>query len=380
MGQSPSRDLVSAALAGLLGIGLAAGCDSTPAHTADSSGPSSGGAPAEDAGVFSRVVSTKPITFDEFSKLCEDRGGFVTTSASCATSNLCRGLSFMTEGNVLTEHSCKGQSNCSGMSCVDLPKGSGLTGQEIYESGPCSGCHNDAVSGPSKYIVFVRPGDSEAAALQTFRASSDLRLESIVAFGTQGVSPEGIQFSNMPSFREKYSRKEIESVVQYLRGLEAHTKVYDLPYGEGSSDGGAPVHPETDAGAPPDSNPDAGAGPPDSGPPPPPPPPPPADAGATCRAIADACTTIDPGVGPVHDCVALEAAGDAAACSAQYEGCRSLCGASICVRLGSVCHDVDPGSGPIHDCHVGGHAGIADWCFDNAVSCFDLCAAAAAGL
>lgn len=95
----------------------------------------------------------------------------------------------------------------------------------------------------------------------------------------------------------------------------------------------------------------------------------------TCTRIADACGKIDPGTGPVHDCVLLGAS-DVATCDAQLEACRSLCGKTLCVRLGSLCHDPDPGDGPIHQCHTDGHSNIADTCFDVAVHCYEICEAA----
>jgi hypothetical protein len=423
---APSSSLLSAALAGLLGIGAPAGCANRTSGNQDSSGvpdgrdggrttsPPASADAGTDAGAYSHVLSTTPITFEAFSDLCEKRGGFVTTNANCAGSNLCRGLSYEKDGSVLTEHSCKGMNSCAGMSCVELPKGSGLTGEEIYESGPCGGCHNDAITGRSTYVVFVPQGADPSEALSAFEIASDLKLESIVAFGTEGVNANGVEYSNMPSYRDRYSRAEIESVVAYVRGLKAHTKVYEIPgesFDAGRPDGGgacsrlaarcSPRDPGSGrihdcaqlaragdenacAGqegscesacsiAPPDGSAaqdagtrDAAGSPTDGG-------------GGLCEAIGAACAYIDPGVGPVHDCTVLRDAPDPAVCSADYEGCRSLCGASICVRLGSICHDVDPGDGPIHDCHMGGHAGIADWCFDNAVHCYSICEAAAAG-
>jgi hypothetical protein len=190
--------------------------------------PEDAGTTTADAGAFSRVLSTAPITFRDFSDLCEKRGGFVSTNANCAGSNLCKGLSYADDGTVLTEHSCKAMNSCMGLSCIDLPPTSGLSGQDIYETGPCGGCHNDAISG-SVYVVFTPQGTSPDAAVTAFDKSSDLRLESIVAFGTQGVNDDGVAFSNMPSYRETYSRAEIDAVVQYVRALPKHTKLYAIP-------------------------------------------------------------------------------------------------------------------------------------------------------
>ena len=249
----PSKSLASHALAGLLGIAVSAGCGSdhsskvadsqgsgAPASTGETKPPptdadkhsvndAGASSSASDAGTYNDLVSMDPITFSEFSDLCGARGGFVTTNANCAGSNLCKGLSYANDGTVLTEHSCVGLNSCEGLSCVDLPKSSGLTAQDIYDNGPCGGCHNTAIEGPANYVVFVHPGIAPADALATFQNSSDLRLESIVAFGTQGVNDDGVEFTNMPSFRTKYSRAEIEAVVAYVRGLKPVTKLYALP-------------------------------------------------------------------------------------------------------------------------------------------------------
>lgn len=257
----PSKRLASHALAGLLGVAVSTGCGSNhsgtvadsqgsgaPASSSETKPPKAGAAgkqpvtdagasPSQsaDAGTYNNVLSMAPITFAEFSDLCGARGGFVTTNANCAGSNLCKGLSYANDGTVLTEHSCVGLNSCEGLSCVDLPKSSGLGAQDIYDNGPCGGCHDTAIEGPANYVVFVHPGIAPADALATFKNSSDLRLESIVAFGTQGVNDDGVEFTNMPSFRDKYSRAEIEAVVQYVRGLKNVTKVYALP----GQDGGA---------------------------------------------------------------------------------------------------------------------------------------------
>jgi len=242
--RQPSNALLSSALAGLLGVGLVTACgsdtpqqavprpDKSPGGGVDA-GPSGSPSPTTDP-VYSNVLSTTPISFAEFTQLCSDHGGFVTTNASCAGSNLCRGLSYLTDGNVLTDHSCKGMNSCAGMSCAELPKDTGLTGKEIYEGGPCVGCHNDAVDGPATYVVFAGPGVSTTDALAVHKNSSALRLESLVAFGTVGINQNGTAYSNMPSYRLKYSRAEIERVVAYARTLETHTRVYSVPGDQGT--------------------------------------------------------------------------------------------------------------------------------------------------
>jgi hypothetical protein len=244
--------IFAAALAGLLGAGIAVGCGSDGSRgnidsndTGGKSASSAGGAPggsggshvqanggtsalSADAGTYINVVSTDPIAFTDFVKMCDERGGFAQTNAHCAGSNLCKGLSYMEDGTTLFDHSCKGLNSCMGYSCIDTPKDSGLSGQELYEFGECGGCHFKEAD-PSTYVIFYPPGESESAAVEAFGKAPSKRLANIVAFGTQGVSDDGIQFSNMPSYRQKYSRAEIERVVEHIRGLQHPTLQYDVP-------------------------------------------------------------------------------------------------------------------------------------------------------
>jgi len=245
-----SNPLLTAALVGLLGMGTAVACGSDGTGNIDSSGGGKGGSSHSSGGstgtdnsggqkqtpeagdpddIFINTISTTEIALADFKKTCEDRGGFVTTSAQCAGSNLCRGLSYAIDGTTLTEHSCKGLSGCHGFGCVDLPEDSGLSGEEIYESGPCAGCHNDAFKGASTYTVFMHPGETAEAATARFQSATDLKLMATVAFGTQGQNDDGTQFSNMPSYRDKFSRAEIGRVVEYLKTLKSSTEDIAVP-------------------------------------------------------------------------------------------------------------------------------------------------------
>ena len=278
---SAQERLLAAAVMGLLGILPLAGCDRSTTGGLDSIGSSEdagtgdvvapegsdAGAPASDGGTgngdvdaqnsddgggsFVNILSNGvEISYDDFTKRCESRGGFVTTNANCAGSNLCKGLSYMAEGAILTEHSCAAANQCAGMSCVDTPADSNISGKDLYENGPCIGCHG-ATSDPSlpdQYVVFFPPGTTATDAMATFKASSRNRLLSIVAFGTQGLNRDGMEFANMPAYRQKYSRAEIERVLDYLLGLEAVTREYTVP-GTPYADGGSVDVPAEGAGS-----------------------------------------------------------------------------------------------------------------------------------
>lgn len=238
--QKPSGALLFSAFAGLLGLSAAAvACtpaEEPPAQAAadmsvtDPTPPPDAATPPPGDLSYNRKISDKPLTFTEFSTLCEQRGGFVQTTATCSGNNSCKGLSYL--DGVTTEHSCKGLNNCGpGMSCVDLQKDSGLSGKDVYEKGACAPtCH--AQFGPfdaSVFTLYVRPGGlTPAQAEARFKTGSRLRLLSIIAFGSHGVNDDGTAYANMPAFYSKYSRAEIERVVDHIRTLKVKTKQYEI--------------------------------------------------------------------------------------------------------------------------------------------------------
>ena len=201
----PSRALLSAAVAGLVGLGEPS-CGS-PQSGVDGGGPH----------VIS--VTTDPtMTADAFSALCEGRGGYLQTTAVCAGSNSCKGVSFLPADSTLVEHSCKGMNSCGpGLSCVELPVDQGKTGEAIYREA-CAICHG-AGSDSSHFALWVTPGTDLALAKTAFLARSPLYHESMVAFGVHLAAPNGTALVAMPPFHERYSRKEIERVVRYVLAM-----------------------------------------------------------------------------------------------------------------------------------------------------------------
>lgn len=230
----PSSTLMIGAVAGLLGLAaLAGGCEDGPvapgAAPADTEPEPDPGA-AEPS--YNIVVSSTPVTYEDFVVACEERGGFVQTTAACAGNNACKGFSYIAP--TLTEHSCKGLNGCGpGMSCVVLQKDQGRTGQEIYEEeGACAAtCHAqfEPVYDPGIYTLYVRPDTlTEEEALDRFENGSDQRLYSTVAFGVHGLNEDGVAFANMPPHYSKYSRAEIERVVEYIRSLPKQVQIYEI--------------------------------------------------------------------------------------------------------------------------------------------------------
>lgn len=214
--EGPSVKLLSAAVAGLLGFG------------APSCG---GGASGVDAGgphVIS-VTSDSTMTFEKFSASCEERGGYVQTTAVCAGNNSCKGVSFLTLDSTLMEHSCKAMNSCGpGMSCVELPQDRGESGEAIYQSACGPICHS-AGSDPKRFTLWVAPGTDFAQAKAAFLARSPLYHESMVAFGVRSVSPQGLAMATMPAFYEKYARKEVERAVRHVLAMPVDVASFTVP-------------------------------------------------------------------------------------------------------------------------------------------------------
>jgi mono/diheme cytochrome c family protein len=276
-GVAHSADLLVAAMAGLLSL---AGCSSGPTNpsagerpdtndastqvtpdggftcpsgwtcgpTADA--PSDAGAPSSDAGAPSDgalaadatyntlLEADASFTLEQFQALCDGRGGFMYVNAACAGGSACKGLSF--HSGDLWDHSCRGQnSECAGADCVDTPPDMGLTGRQIYEQGPCSGCHGNYNAttkkvDPSWYAIYYYTPDPNqvgpqfdagtapdyATALALYKAYPLETLESKIALGVSGTYSDGRGYSNMPMYYQTYSAAEIKRVAQYLQALQ----------------------------------------------------------------------------------------------------------------------------------------------------------------
>ena len=92
--------LLSAAVAGLLSG--ACGSDPDPKPRGDVTS--------------SKVVAD--MTLEKFTAECDARGGQVETHSHCGGANSCKGMSYDTATELLTEHTCRGSNTCAGYSCV----------------------------------------------------------------------------------------------------------------------------------------------------------------------------------------------------------------------------------------------------------------------
>jgi hypothetical protein len=110
----PSAALLSAALGALL---LAApACDGTSASQTPQQ-PfecESGVSPTPE--VTSSTVQA--MTQAQFASECEARSGVFEIEPHCGGLNHCRGLSYDTATQVLTEHTCRATNTCAGFSCI----------------------------------------------------------------------------------------------------------------------------------------------------------------------------------------------------------------------------------------------------------------------
>src|SRR5215470_298434 len=98
-----SHALLRAALAGLFCVGVSA-CGSD-----DDSKPS---------GVVTSSSVVSDMTLEKFTAQCDERGGKVEIEPHCGGLNSCKGMSYDTETQVLTEHTCKAMNTCAGYSCI----------------------------------------------------------------------------------------------------------------------------------------------------------------------------------------------------------------------------------------------------------------------
>lgn len=213
--RQPSATLVSAALVGLLGM------------TSCSSSSSDDNAAAATPTVTSKTKD-ETMTLAKFSEDCDTRKGLLQTHAACSGNNACKGISFNKFSKTIVEHTCKGTNTCGGVSCVEPAADQGLTGEAVYKAS-CADCHSSMEGGDeSTFKLFVKKGGDLAAAEAAFTTKDAAIQVSYVAFGINGTDTStGDSFANMPGFHSKYSRAEIEKVVEHVRGLTPKAEEYD---------------------------------------------------------------------------------------------------------------------------------------------------------
>jgi hypothetical protein len=94
----------------------------TDALVASDSAPTSDAPPICDAmpeaGVITSSTVVADMTLEKFTADCDALGGTVEIHPHCGGSNSCKGMSYDTATQTLTEHTCKGLNTCAGYSCI----------------------------------------------------------------------------------------------------------------------------------------------------------------------------------------------------------------------------------------------------------------------
>jgi hypothetical protein len=116
--------LLVAALGGLLSINEA--CSSASSSAGGSTGATIPDAPIPatgcDAGVLPNpsvtATTAGALTQAELQAKCDAQQGIFELQPHCGGSNSCRGFSYDSETQVLSEHTCRGMNSCGGFSCV----------------------------------------------------------------------------------------------------------------------------------------------------------------------------------------------------------------------------------------------------------------------
>jgi hypothetical protein len=127
-GSGASHALLAAALSGLLSLASAAcgASGASAAASAASTETTNGDTPipatACDGGVSPNPTVTSStvaaLTLGQFTSQCNTLNGIVETQPHCGGSNACRGMSYDTETQSLSEHTCRATNTCAGYSCV----------------------------------------------------------------------------------------------------------------------------------------------------------------------------------------------------------------------------------------------------------------------
>jgi hypothetical protein len=119
-----SQALLAAALGGLLCV-ASAGCSS---NSSDSSAPvTNADSPIPDtecpSGYYTdptdtSVTAVNDETEDVFKSACDAKNGIFEVQPQCGGANACRGMSYDSKTQTLSEHTCRATNTCAGYSCV----------------------------------------------------------------------------------------------------------------------------------------------------------------------------------------------------------------------------------------------------------------------
>jgi hypothetical protein len=71
-----------------------------------------------EAGVITSSTVVADMTLEKFTADCDALGGALEIHPHCGGFNSCKGMSYDTGTQTLTEHTCKGLNTCAGYSCI----------------------------------------------------------------------------------------------------------------------------------------------------------------------------------------------------------------------------------------------------------------------
>ena len=120
----PSRALLSAALGALVWASstACAGKSSDPGSSSGSSGTTQSASFTCDGGVSPSPAVTSSsvvaLSQQDFANQCSAANGVFEIQPHCGGLNNCRGMSYDTGTQTLTQHTCRGTNTCAGYSCV----------------------------------------------------------------------------------------------------------------------------------------------------------------------------------------------------------------------------------------------------------------------
>lgn len=159
----------------------------------------------DDKAEVTAVSTVASLDANTFDAQCAEQAGVLQFHAHCGGFNLCRGESYDSATQELSEHTCRGLNTCAGMSCVHLSPDRGRAGEALYAE-LCASCHGATGT-------FTLPTSEGVMQLHT---ASVLAKSAAIAFGEDG---KGIALAADHAFYESLSRAEVLRLVEYIDSL-----------------------------------------------------------------------------------------------------------------------------------------------------------------
>lgn len=114
-----SQALLAAAIGGLLCLAPACSSNSAAATNEDTPQPATTCSNrASNTPTISSQSLQPDLTHDMFQSQCSALNGIMEIQPNCGGSNACRGMSYDSARQLLTEHNCRAVNTCAGYSCV----------------------------------------------------------------------------------------------------------------------------------------------------------------------------------------------------------------------------------------------------------------------